>query len=87
MQTGWGFANPRINQSTWYIGVLMMCYLLAYLLLAAAKRLKTRPVYLTALLVLVSCGMSDGMIRPLVDCSDLLRGVTPFFSGVLLGWV
>ena len=84
VQDGWVFVNPGVNNPTWYVSVLLLCYLVFYLTTALACRLRISPYYLYGAMVL--CGISINTYKmnlPFMnDASG--RGYCPFFTGVIL---
>ncbi len=84
VQIGWGFEYPNINGQTWYLGVLLMCYIMFYLCVWGAKRLSLNVKYLFAGMILLGIGLFGGdlpfpLFQPVAG-----RGYVAFFSGVLL---
>ena len=85
IQDGWVFPNPSVNNPTWYISVLLLCYILFFILTYIAKRLKFSPVYLYIFMVLIGCGIRTYSISlPFLNSSSS-RGFYAFFFGILLG--
>ncbi len=84
MQSGWCFPNPRINNPTWYISVLCLCYIIFYFVTWLAVKLKTRPAYgyITVMLIGFAIKMR-GLEIPFADQWNC-RGYISFFEGVLL---
>ncbi len=84
LQQSWGFSNPMINNPTWYISVLLLCYMFFFVATALARRLKFSPFYIYFLLILIGCGAHIyGNLSPFFD-SQAGRGFYSFFFGLLL---
>lgn len=84
VQDGWVFANPMVNNPTWYISVLLLCYVVFYLLTYLSKRWQIPHTYLFAFMVSLGCGAQTyGLNLPFLNGSSC-RGYYAFFFGVLL---
>lgn len=84
IQDGWVFTNPMVNNPTWYISVLLLCYVVFYLLTYLSKRWQVPHAYLFAFMVLLGCGIQTyGINLPFLNGSSC-RGYYAFFFGVLL---
>ena len=84
VQDGWVFGNPMVNNPTWYISVLLLCYVVFYLLTYLGKRWQVPHAYLFAFMVLLGCGVQTyGINLPFLNSSSC-RGYYAFFFGVLL---
>lgn len=84
VQDGWAFANPMVNNPTWYISVLLLCYIVFYLLTYLGKRWQIPHTYLFVFMVLLGCGAQTyGLNLPFLNGSSC-RGYYAFFFGVLL---
>ena len=78
------FNNPCVNNPTWYISVLFLCYAVFYLTTALARRLKVRPGYLYAAVVLLGCGIATYGINCVFLDWQVARGYRGFFFGLIL---
>ena len=84
MQSGWVFQNPCINNPTWYVSVLILCYVVFYLVTYICKRLKITPYYAYIFVILIGCGIvSYNLNLPFLNQSSA-RGYYAFFFGLLL---
>ena len=84
VQDGWCFSNPHVNNPTWYISVLLLCYLVLYVIVYLARRWKIRYEYLFVFMVLLGCGVRTyGIDLPFIN-SDTARGFYAFFFGILI---
>ena len=84
IQGGWGLPNPGINNPTWYLSVLLLCYVLFYACVRLAKR---KDLPLTAVfLFLIFLGI--GIMNYDIDLPFLnamtARGYCAFFWGLIL---
>lgn len=83
IQIGW-VGDSWVNTPTWYVSVLVLCYVVLYLACWVARRLKTRPWGLFWFLVLLGVGiMSYGIRLPFLN-EHSGRGFYAFFWGLLL---
>ena len=84
LQSGGVFSNPGINNPTWYISVLMICYTVFYLVTRLAAILKCRPCYLYVAMVIFGLGiLNAGISLPFMN-NAAARGYRSFFYGLLL---
>lgn len=84
VQAGWSFGNPCVNNPTWYISVLILCYVVFYFSTWMCKKLKVSPTYAYIFIILLGCGiMSYGIDLPFLNYSAA-RGYYSFFFGILL---
>ena len=84
LQSGWVFNGYMINNPTWYISVLLLCYVVFYLLTYLSNRWQVPHVYLFIFMVLLGCGVQTfGLNLPFLNGSSC-RGYYAFFFGVLL---
>ena len=84
IQDGWTFKNPCVNNPTWYISVLILCYVVFYLVTFISKKRNIPHVYLYAFMCLFGCGIVNyGINLPFINDSSG-RGFYPFFFGLIL---
>lgn len=84
VQDGWVFANPSLNNPTWYCSVLMLCYLLFYGIVYWSNKAKVSPLFGMVFFLLLGCAISTyGIELPFLNSSSC-RGFYGFFAGVLL---
>lgn len=82
---GWNIGTPVfMGGATWYINVLILCYILYFVVLRFAKRCKIKPIYLYIAAMLLAQGFHQMNISfPfLLDIST--RGYWCFFTGCIL---
>ncbi len=77
-----GAANT-LNGPIWYINVLMVCYVFAYILTRSYKR--QRSVFLYALPILIGLMIQYSGVGFVIWNNSVARGLIAFFIGVLLG--
>ena len=83
IQAGWSLENPFINNPTWYISVLMLCYVIFYFLIYIAKRLNFKVQYLFIAMIFLGMGIRTyGIDLPFLNASSC-KGYYAFFFGVL----
>ena len=84
IQDGWALPNPCVNNPTWYISVLMLCYVIFYFLVYIAKRLDLKVQYLFVFMIFLGMGINTyGINLPFLNASSC-RGYYAFFFGLLL---
>ena len=76
--------NPCLNNPTWYISVLFLCYALFYIMTALARRLNVRPAYFYVATVLLGCGIATYNVNWIFLNLQMARGYRGFFFGLLL---
>lgn len=83
--TGWGiFSTVTINQPTWYLSVLMLCYMEIYVSLWLSDRAKMKPDCLWLLLMALGVAANTyGWKAPFIGGS-IGRGMFSFFAGTLI---
>lgn len=85
LQKGFGFDGARLNNPTWFISVLLMCYICFYLLAYLAKQHRWRLEWmLLVVIVLAQNLLQKDCVMPFLRL-DSLRGYQCFALGVLLG--
>ena len=87
IQAGWVFENPLVNNPTWYISILVLCYVVFYLTTYIAQRLKISPFYLYIAVILVGCAVVTYKINAPFLNEMAGRGYYSFFFGILLAKV
>ncbi len=80
LQAGGIFKTGYINNPTWYISVLLICYVLFYVLTSASRKIGCKPYYLYALMIFIGIWLRDNHI----EISETARGLYGVFFGVLL---
>lgn len=84
IQEGWCMENFEINNPTWYICVLMLCYIFFWLITDFSRRKNVSPVY--GFLLMILLGFS--LIKTDASCpffnKQCARGYIEFFLGLLL---
>ena len=84
IQDGWALPNPCVNNPTWYISVLMLCYIIFYFIVYLSKKYKLRPQYLFIFMIFLGMGIQTyGLSLPFLNNSSS-RGYYSFFFGILL---
>lgn len=86
IQEGWVFSNPSVNNPTWYISVLILCYIVFFFVVWFSGRKSIPSVYLFVLVILLGCGIQTyGLSLPFLNASSS-RGYCAFFAGVILAY-
>lgn len=87
IQDGWALSNPCVNNPTWYISVLMLCYVVFFMLVYISKRLKISPQYLFIFMIFWGMGINTyGINLPFLNASSS-RGYYAFFFGIILAGI
>lgn len=83
--SGWFWKGPMANEVTWYICVLLLCYVIFYICCKTAARFKFNVNYAFVGMVItgLSCA-SYGLSMPFLNANSF-QGYIPFFIGVMLG--
>lgn len=77
--------NSLLNGVTWYISVLILCYLVACFIVAVTKKCKSKQkVFLFAIPMLLGAGMQIPTITVPFFNHEIGRGLFSFFFGVFL---
>ena len=87
LQVGWGFRNPLINNPTWYISVLLLCYVVFYVIVYWSSKKKFSWAYLCVLMILFGAWINTNSADLLFPDYKIGRGFYSFFTGILLGYV
>lgn len=84
IQDGWALPNPCVNNSTWYISVLLLCYIIFYFIVYLSKRLSVSPKYFFVFMIFLGMGINTyGINLPFLNASSS-RGYYAFFFGIIL---
>lgn len=87
IQQGWVTNSKSINGPTWYISILLLCYVVFIIAVAIAKRLKTSPVYFFVAVILLGLAIDTYGISTAFLNKSASRGYVAFFVGILLGYI
>jgi len=85
LSTGWGMDVTVINSPTWYISILLLCYVVFYVMIWVSERIGTDDVYLSIIMVICSIGLNRSEVDSLFLNPYSTRGMYSFFAGVILG--
>ena len=84
IQEGWVLPNPCVNNPTWYISVLLLCYILFYFIVYLSHRICIPKEYLFIFMIFLGMGIQTYAINlPFLNGSSA-RGFYAFFFGILL---
>lgn len=82
IESGW--AVPEATYVTWYVSVLMLCYVVFYTVIYVAKYIKISPSYFYVFIVLIGIAIVEyGISLPFFNDRSA-RGYYAFFGGLLL---
>lgn len=85
MGINWGiFQVKTINQPTWYLSVLLLCYLELYIVMWISRRLKIQPDYLWLFLMIIGTAANTYGWNGLFIGGSIGRGMFSFFAGTML---
>jgi len=80
LQNGWGLNGWNINNPTWYVSVLLLCYLWMYVMVRLCEKHQFPFVYACLIMLLIAF---SGVKWPLFG-DQAARGYQSFFFGLLL---
>ena len=83
IQVGWSSLNPCVNNPTWYISVLLLCYLIFYLITYWSHRLKISPYYGYIFMIFVGMEISTYGVSIMFITVGTDRGYYAFFGGII----
>ena len=84
LQAGGVFSNPMINSPTWYISVLLLCYLLYHIATSYAFKHNYYANIVYIIIIILSIGITTYDINlPFINATSS-RGYISFFVGILL---
>lgn len=88
IQTMGIFTMPGINNPTWYISILLLCYIVFFFLVIMSKRMEISCIYLFIMTILIGCSATTMQMElPFLNLC-CAKGYYTFFTGVLLAiWV
>lgn len=84
IQHGWGLPDKFVNYPTWYISVLLLCYIWLYILIYIGNRLEISYRYLFVFMIFVGIGTITYHIDLPFFQGQTGRGYCAFFWGLLL---
>lgn len=84
IQTGGVFVNPFVNNPTWYISVLLICYLAFYLFTRLSGKLRCSAIYFYIAMILLGFAITTYEIQLPFLNAYTARGYKSFFCGLLL---
>lgn len=75
---------PNINNAVWFVGVLMFCYLIAFLLEKLGKSINGG-ISIYIIPILIGVKMIHSSMEGNVVCMGIARGLVAFFLGIFVG--
>lgn len=84
IQNGWVFNDPGVNYPTWYISVLLLCYIVFYVATYLGKKKDLPVIYVYLFIILIGCGINTYAINFPFLTSQTARGYYAFFTGLVL---
>lgn len=81
---GWCFTNPCINNPTWYISVLLLCYLVFFTITYLSQKHDVPYIYSYIFMIMLGCGIITYKIDLPFFNTSTARGYYAFFFGLLL---
>lgn len=84
IQEGWGIPNLGVNNPIWYVSVLLWCYILFFFVVWLAKRINTSPEKFFLFIIIIGIGIKTYALQLPFLNSQISRGYTAVFTGVLL---
>ncbi len=87
IQAGWVFENPRVNNPSWYVSVLLLCYVIFYFFVYISRKKNIPVTYLFMGMIFLGVAISNyGINLPFLNLYAA-RGYYGFFFGLLLAKV
>ena len=84
IQDGWASHNPMVNNPTWYVSVLLLCYIWFYVMNQLSAKWNINICWLYLFMIFIGIGILSYNIRlPFLNTSAA-RGYYAFFTGALL---
>lgn len=87
IQAGWGLTNLMVNNPTWYVCILILCYVVFYIITYIARKLDANPLW--GYLGMIFLGMAATTYQldlPFLSSTEgSARGYIAFGAGVVLG--
>ena len=80
----WGMPNGPVNSPTWYISVLMFCYVLMYFTARLCGKYRKNPMVVYFALVIFGVGINAKQLDLPFMQSSMGRGYYAFFTGLIL---
>lgn len=86
LQEGFGFFGYSLNNPTWFVSVLILCYVYHFLLVKLVEKCRWRMEWVLVFMVFFCQGLkSAGVNLPFVQ-AQTVRGYQAFSMGLLLGF-
>lgn len=86
IQEGFGFEGYSLNNPTWFVSVLILCYVYHYLITRLARKCRWRMEWVLVFMVFLCQGFKKlGLELPFFE-SQAVRGYQAFSMGLLLGF-
>lgn len=82
--TGWGLEPSKTNGVIWYIGGLLICFIIFYIIVFFCKKCKAAPYWMFAFMILAAFFVKTNQINILFFNSGTVRGISSFFWGLIL---
>ena len=84
IQAGWGFEDLGVNNPSWYVSVLLLCYVIFYFLVYLSRKKEISVTYLFVGMIFLGVGIANyGIDLPFLNLATA-RGYYSFFFGLLL---
>ncbi len=85
LQCGWFFENPGVNNPTWYVSVLLLCFTIYWMIDALSRKIKIpNSLFFVMMVVLGIVIWWEGWNMPFLN-PYAARGYYSFFWGLLMG--
>ena len=84
VEYGWGLIDAHINPESWYLDILLLCYLIFFIIIKLSKKTKLNERYFFVLMLVIGtiCTLQDYSL-PFLEAYNG-RGYVAFFMGALL---
>lgn len=89
IQCGWINQDQSygVNETLWYISVLLLCYIVFWITTKLAIKLKINEIYLYLFVIFCGMGIRDFKISFSFINGWAARGYYAFFAGLILAWL
>ena len=84
MQSGWAFKDYRVYSVTWYVSVLLLCYIILFFMHWLTERWNIPVVYLSFGMIMFGVGIISYKINVPFFNAFTGRGFYSFFLGALI---
>lgn len=85
IQSGWVTKTNSINGPTWYVSVLLLCYIVFYLVTYLSRKINISYYYFYVMIIFIGIAINTYAISAPFFNATTARGYIAYFTGILLG--